>query len=117
MLQANTIFVLNPDYHFKSDKDRIVMYSGKKVSKLSSEDWVSFLHPLQAQILNSFSHILPFYKQCELLANKFNITKEQVGEMVKQYVKNSTPISLAPSVARKLPPCAPSKMISLYALS
>lgn len=92
MLQANTIFVLNPDYHFKSDKDRIVMYSGKKVSKLSSEDWVSFLHPLQAQILNSFSHILPFYKQCELLANKFNITKEQVGEMVKQYVKNSTPI-------------------------
>lgn len=54
MLQNET-YVLNPDYHFKSDGDRIVIYSKKQVSRFSSSDWVSFVHPVQAQILNVFS--------------------------------------------------------------
>ena len=67
-MSQNETYVLNPDYHFKSDKDRIVMYSKKQVSSFSSSDWVSFIHPTQAQILNVFAVKRTFGEQCKLLA-------------------------------------------------
>ena len=51
------IFVLNPDYHFKNDYDRIAMYSIKNVQQDSSSNWISYIHPIQAAILNHFSKI------------------------------------------------------------
>lgn len=91
MLQVET-YVLNPDYHFKSDEDRIVMYSKKQVSSFSSSDWVSFIHPMQAQILNVFAKKRAFGEQCKLLSLKYEISEEQISEMLVPYIENKNVI-------------------------
>lgn len=88
MMSQNETYVLNPDYHFKSDKDRIVMYSKKQVSSFSSSDWVSFIHPTQAQILNVFAVKRTFGEQCKLLALKYGISEGQISEMLAPYIEN-----------------------------
>lgn len=87
-MSQNETYVLNPDYHFKSDKDRIVMYSKKQVSSFSSSDWVSFIHPTQAQILNVFAVKRTFGEQCKLLALKYGISEGQISEMLAPYIEN-----------------------------
>ena len=87
MLQNET-YVLNPDYHFKSDGDRIVIYSKKQVSRFSSSDWVSFVHPVQAQILNVFSRKRTIGDQCNLLAYKYGYSKEQIFKLLSSYIEN-----------------------------
>ena len=88
MMSQNETYVLNPDYHFKGDKDRIVMYSKKQVSSFSSSDWVSFIHPTQAQILNVFAVKRTFGEQCKLLALKYGISEGQISEMLAPYIEN-----------------------------
>ena len=87
-MSQNETYVLNPDYHFKGDKDRIVMYSKKQVSSFSSSDWVSFIHPTQAQILNVFAVKRTFGEQCKLLALKYGISEGQISEMLAPYIEN-----------------------------
>lgn len=87
-MSQNETYVLNPDYHFKSDKDRIVMYSKKQVSSFSSSDWVSFIHPTQAQILNVFAVKRTFGEQCKLLALKYGISEGQISEKLAPYIEN-----------------------------
>ena len=87
MLQ-NEVYVLNPDYHFKSDGDRIAMYSKKQVAPVSSPDWVSFVHPIQAQILNAFSRKKTIDDQCNLLAHTYGLSKEQILELLSSYIEN-----------------------------
>lgn len=87
-MSQNEIYVLNPDYHFKSDGDRIVMYSKKQVSSISSSDWVSFVHPTQAQILNAFSSKKTIGEQCNLLTCKYGLSKEQILGMLSPYIEN-----------------------------
>lgn len=59
-MNRNETYILNPDYSFKVDQDRIVMYSKKTVQDYSSSDWISFVHPVQACILNKFIEHKPF---------------------------------------------------------
>ena len=87
MLQ-NEVYVLNPDYHFKSDGDRIAMYSKKQVAPVSSPDWVSFVHPIQAQILNVFSSKKTLDEQCDLLTYKYGLSKKQILGMLSPYIEN-----------------------------
>lgn len=51
MIDINNIYILNPDYHFKNDIDRIVMYSNKQVKYNASIEWIGYIHPFQAMIL------------------------------------------------------------------
>ncbi len=52
MIDINNIYILNPDYHFKNDIDRIVMYSNKQVKYNASIEWIGYIHPFQAMILS-----------------------------------------------------------------
>lgn len=90
---SNTnIWILNPDYKFKNDYDRIAMYSTKQVQQYSSSDWISYIHPVQAFILNSFTDImsLPDHYQC--ISNTFNISYKDAERMISPYIENETPI-------------------------
>lgn len=51
MNQVNQHIYLNPDYLFRNDKDRVVMYSKKDVQDYSMSDWMSFIHPAQALLM------------------------------------------------------------------
>ena len=84
------VYILNPDYSFKNDKDRIVMYSKKTVQAYSTSDWVGYIHPLQADILNTFSDCIDFSSQCKTLAQKYAISCQQAKEMIEQFICNDT---------------------------
>lgn len=82
---------LNPDYHFKNDNDRIVLYSKKRVSFDSNKDWESFIHPLQAQILATFSHGKSLAECSAILAERFGIPVSKVEEILRPYMNNPEP--------------------------
>lgn len=92
MDKAIDIYILNPDYSFKNDMDRVVMYSKKSVQAYSTSDWVGYIHPLQADILNSFSDYIDFSSQCTKLAQKYAISCQQAKDMIEQFICNETPV-------------------------
>lgn len=51
----NQIVIFNPDYHLKNDINRIILYSSQNKFNYSSPEWISFIHPVQAFILQSFN--------------------------------------------------------------
>lgn len=89
---SNDIVVLNPDYHFKNDYDRIIMYSRQRVQKYSSSDWMSFIHPVQAMILNCFSTIKEIGVHYSELSERFNLPYVKIKEMIEPYIENPNPV-------------------------
>lgn len=88
----NDIWILNPDYHFKNDRDRICMYSNRTVNFDSINNWISYIHPIQAMILGLFTNDKPLRLQYESIANHFHITLSDAENMVNSYLGNNTPI-------------------------
>lgn len=84
--------VLNPDYNFKDDIDRVVMYSRKDVDAYSNADWVSYVHPLQAYILSLFSNGAYMENVSRKLSREFNTTEENINRLISQYIENKDPI-------------------------
>lgn len=78
--------LLNPDYHFKNDIDRIVLYSGKQVNNYSSPEWISYLHPIQAEILSAFCHRKSLSEQCQVMSDYFKVSKENIAKMIEPYL-------------------------------
>lgn len=86
------IVILNPDYHFKNDRDRIVMYSKKNVNFDSSADWTSYIHPMQAMILGLFTIPKTLELHCSAIEKHFHMTSQEVKDLINPYVNNSTPV-------------------------
>lgn len=91
-MNKNETYILNPDYSFKVDQDRIAMYSKKIVQDYSSSDWISFVHPVQAYILNKFVEPRTISEHCNNLAEEYGITVQQAYDMVSQYIENKMPV-------------------------
>ena len=82
------IYILNPDYHFKNDIHRMLMYSTNQVQPYSAQDWTSPVHPIQAQILHSFCEPHPMSWHYEDLGGRYGLSPQQVEKMIGQYVEN-----------------------------
>lgn len=91
-METYDYIILNPDYHFKVDGKRVLLYSKRNVSPFSASDWLSVVHPYQAHILCRFSEYKTFEEHCKLIAEDFKITLQQAKLLVKQYVGNPTPV-------------------------
>ena len=89
-VRMNGVFVLNPDYHFKNDYDRIAMYSIKRVHQDSSADWISYIHPVQAMIFNCFSEIRSLEEHCKDISEMFKLPYEKVCHLIEPYIENKT---------------------------
>ena len=91
-MNKDGIVVLNPDYHFKNDIDRIVIYSKSEVASYSSSDWVSYIHPAQAIILSLFTTIRPLKEQLDLLCSKFHLSLEKAEQIISPFINNEEPV-------------------------
>jgi len=90
-MDADTI-VLNPDYHFKNDINRVVMYSQRHVLYDSSQDWIGYIHPVQAMILGLFTSNEQKNVQFRKIEKHFNIPYEKVVELISPFICNPTPV-------------------------
>ncbi len=87
-MDLSKIIYLNPEYHFKNDIDRIVMYSSKNVSEYSSIEWIGYIHPMQAMILTLFTEERTLQKNIELLSEHFKMPFPQVLNIISPYINN-----------------------------
>lgn len=87
-------WVLNPDYRFKNDIDRICMYSLNKnmINNDSSPDWISYVHPFQAIILSCFDGVNTLSEICENISDHFNISNDTVEQLINQFINNEQPV-------------------------
>ena len=86
------IWILNPDYCFKSDYDRICMYSKKDIRYDSSPNWIGYIHPTQALILSLFTGERELETIISDLSYEFDLPEERVNELIKGFLGNQTPI-------------------------
>lgn len=87
-MDKQKIYILNPDYKFKNDEDRVVMYSQTDVRNDSEKEWIGFIHPYQALLLGLFTNESTFEEHCNEISTYFNMPLLQVEEMMSQYVEN-----------------------------
>ena len=73
MIDINNIYILNPDYHFKNDIDRVVMYSNKQVKYNASIEWIGYIHPFQAMILSLFTDNKTLTTHIDEIAKHFHL--------------------------------------------
>lgn len=90
-MDLDDVVILNPDYHFKNDLDRVVIYSKNKVASYSSLGWKSYIHPMQALVLSMFSTCMPLKEQLKLLSEKFKLSIEKVQNLISPYINNEQP--------------------------
>ena len=64
-MDKQKIYILNPDYKFKNDEDRVVMYSQTDVRNDSEKEWIGFIHPYQALLLGLFTNESTFEEHCK----------------------------------------------------
>lgn len=88
-MDKDKVYILNSDYRFRNDADRIVMYSGGIVCKDSIKNWTGFIHPIQAMLLGLFTDDRTFCEHCKEISAHFKISQQQAEEMMAQYVMNS----------------------------
>ena len=90
--KMDKFIILNPDYHFKNDIDRIVLQSSKKVQNYSSSDWISYIHPVQAFILDVFSKEDSLSRQYEKISSYINLPITAIESLVRPFIENETPV-------------------------
>lgn len=77
-MDKQKIYILNPDYKFKNDEDRVVMYSQTDVRNDSEKEWIGFIHPYQALLLGLFTNESTFEEHCKEISTYFNMPLLQV---------------------------------------
>ena len=92
MFMNERTYILNPDYHFKNDVERVTMFSKRQVKYDSSADWLGFVHPTQAMLLGTFTTDEPFEKHCVELAEHFGTSVEKIQQMLSPYLANPEPV-------------------------
>lgn len=86
------IWILNPDYSFKNDGDRVCMYTKRVRRYDSSADWIGYVHPSQAMILGVFTNARPADDLCTELSEHFNIRVDIIHNLIKKYMGNDAPV-------------------------
>lgn len=87
----NNIVVFNPDYYLKSDIDRIVLYSTAKVLHGGSKEWISFIHPLHAFVLQVFDGTKELEDALSLLSFELNKDKDKIARLLAPFINNEEP--------------------------
>lgn len=86
------VYILNPYYHLKDDKYRVVLVSRGTDGKDCSPHWQSFIHPVQAAFLSFFTHYRPYRQTLALLCSFFAYNEKDMDEMVRKFIGNPEPL-------------------------
>jgi len=81
-------YILNPDYIMRNDSRRVVLFSGSRTSLSSVPNWVSFLHPLHAQIFSFFTFDRSLKITVSLLSKFLKRDEETIIKFVYPFIEN-----------------------------
>lgn len=80
----NGEYVLNPDYVFRNDKNRILLYSNNV-----NDNWKCYIHPMQAIALSFFRKDNPFSENIYSFASFFGVSEESAFNIISPFIENS----------------------------
>lgn len=84
----NKVYVLNPDYLFKNDINRIVVRSILNYDPQLSKPFRGFIHPVQAMIFSFFSYKRTLGENINLLSSFLDMPQEDVLKMIEPFIEN-----------------------------
>jgi len=84
----NDVYVFNPDYVMRNDSHRVVIFSKNKSNYLSVSNWLSFLHPLHAQIFSFFTFNRPLRVTISLLGEYLKRDESTIRKVVFPFIEN-----------------------------
>lgn len=88
----NKVYILNPHYHLKDDKHRVVLVSRGTDGKDCSPNWQSFIHPVQAVFLSFFTHYRPYRHTLARLCSYFSYSEEEMDGIIRKFMENPEPV-------------------------
>lgn len=91
-MMKNKVYILNPYYHLKDDKHRVVLVSRGTDGKECSPNWQSFIHPVQAVFLSFFTHYRPYRQTLARLCSFFLYSEDEMDGMVRKFIENPVPV-------------------------
>ncbi|MCP4179981.1 MAG: radical SAM protein [bacterium] len=92
-MKQEDLYLLNPDYNIRNDiKRSIIIANSDSQCEFTNEDWISFIHPVQAMILSFFSNPITINNAVEELKEFLGIKQEEVLELVKPFIDNKKAI-------------------------
>lgn len=88
-------YILNPHYRMKQDGNRAILGSIENHSEGDyDENWFSFIHPLQAQMLSFFSEPLPFGNVLKSCASFLKLDISTTKRVLMPFLENEKPFTL-----------------------
>lgn len=79
--------ILNPSYLLRQDKMRVILVHQEYIND-KGEEWFTFLHPLQAQMLSFFKGEESFEEELKQCAFFFHLSCETMSFLVRPFVNN-----------------------------
>lgn len=92
-MQDNKVkYLLNPDYFFLDDLDRVALRSKAKVNFDSNSGWLSFIHPFQANVLSAFLTPISIEGALEKLRPLYKFSRDVFEKNISFFIDNKVPI-------------------------
>lgn len=85
------ILSLNPDYYLKWDVKRIILYSKTQCHHNSSNEWISFIHPLHAFIIGVLSMEHDTEKAIATIQKHITIENQFIENFIFNLTENPDP--------------------------
>lgn len=89
------VYILNPHYHLRDDRHRVVLFSWGVDGKECSPHWQSFIHPVQAVFLSFFTHYRYYRQTLSRLCGFFKYGEEELDGMVRKFIENPEPVHVS----------------------
>ena len=84
----STYLAFNPGYRLRQDGNRVVLF-GEENAVNHTEEWFSFIHPYQAQLLSFFKGNEPLEIEISRCASFFNRSIKEMTAIVQPFIENS----------------------------
>ena len=89
MIQLNGIYVVNPAYKLKNDINKILFYLCPLESSLDAEDFFSYIHPLNAQLLSFFNGKDALQVILDKASGLFGLSKTELLGIISGFIENT----------------------------
>lgn len=85
----STYLAFNPGYRLRQDGNRVVLF-GEESHIYKTQEWFSFIHPYQAQLLSFFKGIERFEIEVAKCATYFKKDIDSIRSIIRPFVENSS---------------------------
>ncbi len=91
MINDNDVFVLNPAYYLKNDRNKVIFCNRENIKDLNIQydTFFTYLHPLNAQLLSFFNGKDSIKDVTTKASQHFKLSKHEIYNIISELIENS----------------------------